>query len=137
MRTEAQKKMDEVLNLTEHVWLFDEAKGKIVVKQVREFEPEKVEKQVEAYAEQIAGMEKEILENEAKLKEIGEIESDRKVREFLALMAKAGKLEQKRKIEEQLLKAKDQLQFHKDTFADQERLIGEWKAWNESKKEAK
>lgn len=131
VRTELQKKMDETAGLLDIEYKIDMLTGKIseTGKINRKFEGETLEKTMIPYKQQIEDIEQQLDGMQKKLKEIAEIKETDELKNFMKLQQDAAKLAQKKSLEETVAKKTEELQFHRDSYKDQTRLVNDWRNW--------
>lgn len=131
MRTEMQKKMDKVAGISDVEYKLSVKTGKIVETGTicKSFDGEALEKSLPGYKNQIAGIEKQLNEAKAKMKLCEGIEETEDLKNFIDMQRQAGLLQQKKGLVDVVKKREDELQFHRDNYKDQTRLLNEWRDW--------
>lgn len=142
MRTEMQKKMDELAGLENVEFKLDAKTGKIVETGVinKGFDGEALEKSLPAYKQQVGDLEKQLEETQAKLNLCSAVEETEELKKFVELQKNSALLQQKKGLLEVVERKKEELQFHKDNLSDQYKMLKEWHNWkkdHEHKPDAK
>ena len=131
MRTEAQKKMDKIAGLENIEYKLDVTTGKIVEKGTinKAFDGEALEKSMAGYKQQIEGLEQQLEDAREKLKACEAVEETEDVKKFVETQKQAGLFQQKKSMQEVVQKREEEIQFHRDNYKEQTRLVNEWRDW--------